>query len=200
MPRQAEPADPIAARELAIWATTSSADLYRQTIKPVCANLARRQLAGTYDAAKSAQAWEHVADAAAKAYLKEFTVPIASGDWDYSIFSKSTRKLAAAEIAPAYEELTADILAELKADRENRKRWTLSAIKSANDDAGRYFFSRDTMRFFGDTMRNFGVHFEGGKIYVVRLKAGSKPPAGHGVGERREFNPQTGEIGTPLRG
>jgi hypothetical protein len=34
------------------------------------------------------------------------------------------------------------------------------------NNPGGHFFDRDTMRFFGDTMRNFGVR-DGGKISAV---------------------------------
>lgn len=86
-------------------------------------------------------------------------------------------------------------------DKENRKRWTLSAIKEANSDAGNFFFSRDTMKFFGDTMRSFRVQCYGGQIYVVRVKP-MRDRSGRnmgGLGDRRLFNPATGDISTVIR-
>lgn len=45
---------------------------------------------------------------------------------------------------------------------------TLSELKAANEAAGNYFFSRDTMKFFGDTMKTLGlIRFEG-KQYIYR--------------------------------
>lgn len=83
-------------------------------------------------------------------------------------------------------------------------RLTLADIKAANEAAGRYFFSRDTMKFFGDTMRNFAVRHIGGRVFVERVRApGNAPDRATGeamVGALREFDPATGEIGTELRG
>jgi hypothetical protein len=83
-------------------------------------------------------------------------------------------------------------------------RLTLADIKAKNEAAGRYFFSRDTMKFFGDTMRNFAVRHIGGRVFVERVRApGNAPDRATGeamVGALREFDPATGEIGTELRG
>ena len=44
---------------------------------------------------------------------------------------------------------------------------TPSAVKyGLKDDS--YFFSRKTMRFFGDTMRSFGLRMIDGKLYLYR--------------------------------
>lgn len=81
------------------------------------------------------------------------------------------------------------------------KRWTLADIKAANESAGRYFFSRDTMRFFGDTMRSFSVRHDGGKVYLIRVRPMRDRDGRNmgGVGQVREFNPATGDIGLPLK-
>lgn len=45
---------------------------------------------------------------------------------------------------------------------------SLSELKYANEVAGHCFFSRDTMKFFGDTMKTLGmIRFEG-KQYIYR--------------------------------
>ena len=76
------------------------------------------------------------------------------------------------------------------------KKWTLAEIRAANENAGHFFFSRDTMRFFGDTMRSFSVRHVDGRVYVVRVA-----PTKHktGLGDWREFNPDTGDIGLPTQ-
>lgn len=38
---------------------------------------------------------------------------------------------------------------------------TASELKAAVDATGSHFFTRDTMRFFGDTMANYGVRQPG---------------------------------------
>jgi hypothetical protein len=85
----------------------------------------------------------------------------------------------------------------------NSKKWTLAEIKEANTAAGQYFFSRDTMKFFGDTMRSFKVdHDDQGRVYVVRVKQMRDRDGRNmgGVGDRREFDPATGHISTVIRG
>lgn len=163
------------ARELALYAVNDGG-LYERHALPIIANLARKMAAGTYDAALALKAWQYLADDAAKAYSKDFG-PCS--------FDKATRELAAREIADHY----AEQLAEAGADATNRKRWTLSAIKAANEAAGGYFFSRKTMQFFGDTMSHFGVVCEDGKVFVERIKASRSP-----AGTRWLFNPETGAL------
>jgi hypothetical protein len=46
----------------------------------------------------------------------------------------------------------------------------------------RYFFSRDTMRFFGDTMRSYGIKRLDGVVYMYR-----KPSASVNVFGRTEL-------------
>jgi hypothetical protein len=83
-------------------------------------------------------------------------------------------------------------------------RLTLSDVKAANEAAGRYFFSRDTMRFFGDTIKSFAVRHIGGRVFVERTRAPANAPspadARAMIGELREFDPATGEIGLVLSG
>lgn len=79
-----------------------------------------------------------------------------------------------------------------------RKRWTLAEIKAANERAGGYFFSRQTMRFFGDTMRSFSVRHEGGKVYLIRVRPMRDRDGRNmgGVGTRYLFTPENGDIGS----
>jgi hypothetical protein len=83
-------------------------------------------------------------------------------------------------------------------------RLTLADIKAANETAGHYFFSRDTMKFFGDTMRSFAVRHIGGRVFVERVRAPANGPdraTGESmVGSLREFDPATGHIGVTLSG
>ncbi len=80
------------------------------------------------------------------------------------------------------------------------RRWTLADTKQANTDAGGFFFSRDTMKFFGDTMRSFAVRHAGGKVFVERVRP-MRDRSGRnmgGIGDLREFNPETGDVGPIL--
>lgn len=70
---------------------------------------------------------------------------------------------------------------------KNKKTWTISEIKALNEEAGKLFFSKSTMKFFGDTMKNLGVkHTEDG-IFIFRKK-----------GRRAfwQFNPEAGDTST----
>ena len=86
-------------------------------------------------------------------------------------------------------------------DTVKPKRWTLAEIKDANMEANQYFFTRDTMKFFGDTMRSFAVHHEDDRVYVVRVRAMHDRDGRNmgGVGDRRLFDPATGHIGPPIQ-
>lgn len=80
--------------------------------------------------------------------------------------------------------------------------WRLSEIRAANDAAGRFFFSRDTMRFFGDTMRSFAVsHGDDGTVYVRRVRPMRDRNGRNmgGVGQVRVFDWRTGDISVPIR-
>lgn len=48
--------------------------------------------------------------------------------------------------------------------------WTLKEVRKASLAMGAYFFDRETMKFFGDTMQNFKVVNAYGKVYIERLK------------------------------
>lgn len=78
--------------------------------------------------------------------------------------------------------------------------WTLSEIRAASLAAGNHFFTRETMRFFGDTMRSFRI-MDGGRpdaagmvrfrrVRPMRSRDGSDMG---GVGKVYTFNPSTGD-------
>ena len=72
-----------------------------------------------------------------------------------------------------------------------RKAWTLWRMREANEAAGFYWFSRDSMRFFGDTMASFAPYaFEDGGPGILRMRAGLGVPAG----KLYRFNPATGDV------
>ena len=68
---------------------------------------------------------------------------------------------------------------------------TPSQIRAAHGTGeSRHFFDRQTMRFFGDTMRNFGSYRDaGGNVYLYRRKA-----VKHGLRGRWLFNEVTGDL------
>jgi hypothetical protein len=51
-----------------------------------------------------------------------------------------------------------------------------------------YFFTRDTMRFFGDTMKNYGVKDKGSYFELYR-----KQPVKHGLNSSHYFDKTTFE-------
>ena len=79
------------------------------------------------------------------------------------------------------------------------RKWTIADIDRANIGAGHYFFSPDTLRFFGDRKSFWTVRHVAGRVFLVRKHEPSKPPRGTcPVGQAREFNPATGHIGVPI--
>ena len=77
------------------------------------------------------------------------------------------------------------------------KRYTISEIKAANEAAGGRFFSRENMKFAGDTMRSFTVCNETdsnrrltGRVFVKRNIA-NKPNVPLSMWE---FNTTTGRL------
>lgn len=45
---------------------------------------------------------------------------------------------------------------------------TIQRVKQIADAKGSYFFSRQTMKFFGDTMKSLGTKTINGQVYVYR--------------------------------
>lgn len=66
---------------------------------------------------------------------------------------------------------------------------TLSDIRAHNIATGHHFFSRKTMKFFGDTMRTLHAVHEYGRVFVVRVK-------GRNAGKRWEYFAETGDVRT----
>lgn len=89
-----------AARELALY-IVNDGDLYRQNIKYVIANLAKKIKKGKYDPKLALKLWKHSADWGAQKYTKEFG---GSGNGSYGSFNATDRRDAAAELQEHYEE------------------------------------------------------------------------------------------------
>lgn len=73
---------------------------------------------------------------------------------------------------------------------------TIHDIKYQTQETAPYFFSRDSMRFFGQTMRSFRVETTtlGGKKYY-RISAPMKDSSGKRMGQTvRYFDPETREL------
>lgn len=65
---------------------------------------------------------------------------------------------------------------------------TASKLKAKVEATGSYFFTRKTMRFFGDTMRNYGVRDTGDAWELYRKK-----PVKHGLKSSAYFDKLTFE-------
>ena len=67
---------------------------------------------------------------------------------------------------------------------------TIYEIKSRTAKTSPYFFNRDTLEFFGQTMKSFSVTKQGDKFLIVA-------PFGQGMGNgqtQRLFNPDTNKL------
>lgn len=71
------------------------------------------------------------------------------------------------------------------------KVWTITDIKATNADAGWYFFSRNTMRFFRSKIFPTVYQGAGGVYFVTSEQPGPSAPREYRV---REFNPATGSV------
>lgn len=80
-----------------------------------------------------------------------------------------------------------------------KQKWTIGEVANYVEACGSFFFTRDTMKFFGDTRANFGVDRIGARLFIRRKKRGTSE-AGKGlrVGELREINFESGSVGVPL--
>ena len=68
---------------------------------------------------------------------------------------------------------------------------TIAYIAERNAAAGGYYFSRDTLRFFGQRRSDFKIHVRAGRVFVQA----SSYQGGNYMGESfAEFNPKTGEV------
>ena len=90
--------DKEAARELELY-TENTRRIYDAYTVPTIRNLTRKKKAGKYDREKACKAWEHVAEAAAKLYCKEFAEPAA---W-HTVFNAATRRAVAANLEASYK-------------------------------------------------------------------------------------------------
>jgi hypothetical protein len=76
--------------------------------------------------------------------------------------------------------------------------YTIQEIKQANTAAGHYFFSRDTMRFFGNRMSDFRVvqvhalDQENDEVYIVAHN--HRAPQGVDPFSVYQFDPATGDV------
>ena len=91
--------DDAEAEELALYIKNTS-ELYHGITKSIIENLKKKARKGAYDKERAVDAWMYAADAGAKMYDKEF----GSGRGSLTMFSKSSRRKAAEELARYYEE------------------------------------------------------------------------------------------------
>lgn len=67
---------------------------------------------------------------------------------------------------------------------------TPADIRAASLAAGHHFFDRQTMQFFGDTMRNFGTRTDDmGRVILYR-----KRPVRHALTGAWVYNPETHDL------
>lgn len=72
-----------------------------------------------------------------------------------------------------------------------RCRPTIAYIAECNAAAGGHYFSRDTLRFFGQRRSDFKVHVRAERVFVQA----SSYQGGNYMGESfAEFNPKTGDV------
>ena len=73
---------------------------------------------------------------------------------------------------------------------------TVAGIRAANLDAGHHFFDRETMRFFGDTVRSFATCEVDGKpgLRRVRPRRDRDGRSLGGVGDLYSFDAVTGDV------
>ena len=74
------------------------------------------------------------------------------------------------------------------------KRYTLAEIAAANEAAGQYYFSRDTLRFFKQKKGDFKVRHVAGRVFVFAPSRWDGRLMGYSFAE---FNPATGDISKP---
>jgi hypothetical protein len=74
------------------------------------------------------------------------------------------------------------------------KRYTIADIVAANEAAGRFYFSKDTLRFFGQTRGMFKVRHVAGRVFVIAPSRWDGRLMGYSLAE---FDPATGELNKP---
>lgn len=159
--------DSVTAREIALYATNTES-LYRSRALPIVKNLARKHLNGTYDANRAPAVWLYLARDGQTQYNREFKCD--------GRMNAVTMQECARQLAEHYEDLIQDTLSDLKRDRDLRKTWTMPTIRDFMVQRGSHFFDRETLKFFGETMKNFKARVKDGVVYVDRTGgwAGSK--------------------------
>lgn len=80
-----------------------------------------------------------------------------------------------------------------------KTRWTIGEIADYVTECGSHFFTRESMKFWGDTRANFGVVHVGGRVFITRKRKGSTE-AGRALplGGLRELDRARGCIGVEL--
>ncbi len=103
--RNPESADGTAARELELY-IVNDGTLYRQSVQPIIANLAKKIRKGKYDKAKAVKLWQYAADFGAQRYTQEFGGSYGkhSGNGSYGAFSAPTRRTVAAALQEYYQD------------------------------------------------------------------------------------------------
>jgi hypothetical protein len=74
------------------------------------------------------------------------------------------------------------------------KRYTLAEIAAANEAAGKFYFSRDTLKFFKQKRGDFKVRHIAGRVFVFAPSRWDGHLMGYSLAE---FNPETGELSQP---
>lgn len=110
-----QPADEVAAHELALYAVNEG-PLYTCRAKPIMLNLAAKILKGTYDATPALKLWRYLADDAARTYTRQH-----GNGRGFGIFTPASRDLAAREIAEHYEEELRDTARMMQREWKEKK-------------------------------------------------------------------------------
>jgi hypothetical protein len=74
------------------------------------------------------------------------------------------------------------------------KRYTLAEIAAANEAAGNFYFSRDTLRFFNQRKGDFRVRHVAGRIFVYAPSVREGRLMRYSLAE---FHPETGRLDQP---
>ena len=70
-------------------------------------------------------------------------------------------------------------------------RYTIQEIRELTKETAPYFFTRDTLRFFGQTMKSFSVYHVKGRVFIA---ADSGPNWDDQHLTSREFIPETNKL------
>lgn len=158
--------DSVGADELALT-TVNDGDIYRQRIKPIIANLAKKIKKGTYDATKALKLWGYAADDGAQKYTKEYG---GAGNGSFGSFNKPTRMAAAAQIAGHYDEELKEA-AGVKANPQHRD------VETRNYTFGLVHVEVTTWRLKSATA---GIHVVARANGVTAWEAKSQGPSSGG--------------------